>query len=226
MDNIEYGLGAIPSPKDIRDYVATATIQDFPDSFELPMPEVKNQGNVGACVAHALATVVEYFEMIQENSTTKLSTAYIYGNRSNTDYKVVGMVTREAIDALLKYGDVTLEEYPSNTEVPGAIELFEYFAIELIPNGVKRRISSYYRLYDVAAMKATLLQRRPIVFTIDWFKDTRVNSEGLLTSQYKSYQVATVWSSMDGMKKVGCSKTPMARHLAMADEQFFLIHIL
>lgn len=186
MDNTRYGLGAIPSPKDIRDYVATATIQDFPDSFELPMPEVKNQGNVGACVAHALATVVEYFEMTQEHSTTKLSTAYIYGNRSNTEYKGVGMVTREALDALLKYGDVTHEEYPSNTEVPGAIELFEYFAIQLIPNGVKRRISSYYRLNDVAAMKAALLQHRPIVFTIDWYEDARVNVDGLLTSKRKA----------------------------------------
>ena len=63
MPKFEKAFGAIPSPIDIRDYrgVACAVKQDFPKEFELEMPEVKNQGSVGSCVAHAISTVVEYF---------------------------------------------------------------------------------------------------------------------------------------------------------------------
>lgn len=66
-------LGAIFSPPDVRDYriACAAAPVEFPAEFELPMPEVKNQGQVCSCVAHALATTVEYFSRMQATTTGK-----------------------------------------------------------------------------------------------------------------------------------------------------------
>ena len=84
-DYIE-AYGAIESDPDIRDYrIATATINEaresFPNEFELEMPAVKNQGSVGSCVAHSLATVIEYYNKKQHNEDIEMSVGYIYGNR-------------------------------------------------------------------------------------------------------------------------------------------------
>ena len=71
-------FGAITSPYDIRDFVAKAprktTEDDFPEEFELKMCKVKNQQNVGSCVAHAMASIVEYFTQIQQNQYVPMVT--------------------------------------------------------------------------------------------------------------------------------------------------------
>ena len=36
--------GALFSKPDVRDYVASATLSEFPVEFELDMPKIKNQG--------------------------------------------------------------------------------------------------------------------------------------------------------------------------------------
>ena len=59
---MEQGLGAVLSPIDVRDYqLVCSSSASYPTSFELEnMPEVKSQGLVSSCVAHALATIIEY----------------------------------------------------------------------------------------------------------------------------------------------------------------------
>ena len=65
-------LGALFSKPDVRDYVATTKMEEFPDAFELKLPKVKNQGTVGSCVAHALSTVVEYFNKLAKTTAIVL----------------------------------------------------------------------------------------------------------------------------------------------------------
>ena len=56
----DFGLGAIDSPTDLRDYnysMVTGSSEEIeiPEKFELDYDiPIQHQGNVGTCVAHAL----------------------------------------------------------------------------------------------------------------------------------------------------------------------------
>ena len=116
--------GAIFSDIDVRDYkgVCCTSAQNFPKEFELPIIRIKDQKDIGSCVAHAISSANEYYNYIQHNDNTEMSTGYIYGNRITSDYMGAGMVIRHALEAVRKYGNVTKQEFPENVEVPRAID--------------------------------------------------------------------------------------------------------
>ena len=99
----KHGMGSIFSEPDLRDYQAVATSEEFPEEFKIKITQVKNQGNVGSCVAHSLSTVTEYFNKIETGQYLKMSTGYIYGNRLLSINKGSGMITRDAIKTLSKF---------------------------------------------------------------------------------------------------------------------------
>lgn len=169
-------FGAVPSKVDIRNYVAsvTATDEEFPESFELDMCAVKNQGSVGSCVAHAIAEVVEYFNRLQEGSYVKMSTGYIYGNRTGMDYDGEGMFTADALKNTVKFGDVRNDLFDVNVEVPQAINMFQEKAFELSPYAQPNRFTSYFQLNSINAIKANLIKNGPVVFVIKWYTDLKV----------------------------------------------------
>ena len=179
----KHGLGAIFSPVDVRDYkgVACAAAGEFPESFELPgMPEVKNQGAVGSCVAHAISTVVEYFSRQQGDDTREMSVGYIYGNRSNTAHTGIGMVTRDAIAVTCDCGDCVNTLFPYNEEVPGIIDRFEKSFSSLLPKAYPNRFTSYHRLSGDTDIKASLMQNGPVVFAMSWHDGNMVDKLGIL----------------------------------------------
>ena len=181
-------LGAIFSEVDVRDYkgVCTASKKSFPKEFELPIVRIKNQGSVGSCVAHALSTVVEYYNYIQHKIKTEMSVGYIYGNRNLSTHKGSGMVVRDALATLKLYGDVTKEDFPHNLEVPNAINKFNKQADDLYDKGYSNRISSYYRLKTKNDIKAALQSKNPVVIAIKWYSDMKV-IDGVLTTKQKNY---------------------------------------
>ena len=79
-ENINRFYGAIYSDVDIRDYKMVCMVQqhEFPEEFELKTIRVKDQGTTGSCDAHALASIIEYYNSIQRNDTTDMSVEYIY----------------------------------------------------------------------------------------------------------------------------------------------------
>jgi hypothetical protein len=100
-------FGAIFSKKDFRDYQLINKYFHFPQSFQLKdwdKMKIKNQGSVGSCVAHALSTVIEYYNHIQIQDNFEISTGYIYGNRILSLYKDSGMITRDALATIKNYG--------------------------------------------------------------------------------------------------------------------------
>lgn len=175
--------GALFSPVDVRDHVLRCTSsQPLPESHQLSMVRVKNQGNVGSCVAHALAEVVEYYNSVQLNDREIMSTGFIYGNREyNT--KGEGMYIRGALKALQKYGDCKKNNFRENVEVPEAIELFEKRIDNLKDRAYPYRISSYARVFTKEAVKRSLLAGNPVVIAVDWYSDMKVK-DGVLTSGY------------------------------------------
>lgn len=173
MNNITFG--AIPSPKDIRDYrIACASNAEFPVEYELKMPEIKNQGSVGSCVAHSIATVIEYFSRLQGDESGEMSVGYIYGNRTNTDYKDVGMIVRSALAVSCEYGDVINTFFPYNEEVPSIISKFEVSMCGLFAKGYPHRISSYYRCNNEKEIKTALTKKSPVIMVMNWYTDIEV----------------------------------------------------
>lgn len=182
-DYIGYGLGSLKSSYDVRDYKLAAQNEvTLPLEFSLTQTKVKNQGSVGSCVAHALSSVVEYFNFIQNNASDAMSTGYIYGNRQNSFHKGYGMYIREALSNLRNYGDVYHADFPYNIETPEGIDKFEESFAQLKDKGIPHRISSYYKLSTIDEIKYSLMHNGPVVFSIEWFSDLKVDAVNVMQS--------------------------------------------
>lgn len=166
-------FGAMISAPDIRDYHLATIESSFPEEFELLMPAVKNQGTVGSCVAHAIATVMEYYNEKQHKQTIPMSVGYIYGNRVSSDYRGEGMYLREALKDACKEGNVIYTDLPANIEVP---EIFWLVGEkkEILAPRVTIRTTSYVRVTNEQEIKTALLNECPVVFVIPWYLDTIV----------------------------------------------------
>lgn len=193
VDNIEKNyieaFGAIESDPDIRDYrIATATVKEakvtFPKEFELDMPAVKSQGSVGSCVAHSLATVIEYYNKKQHKEDIEMSAGYIYGNRGALDYQDRGMITRQAIANVCAEGDVPYTMFPFNEEVPRIIEKVKAEKDNLQASAEPFRFTSYFKVKTEDEIKTALMRGCPVVFAISCYKDMKLKDD-VLTSSYK-----------------------------------------
>ena len=171
----KWALGAAPKKIDIRDYkgkVSCAAV--YPESFELKMPSVRNQGYVASCVAHALATSVEYFHRKETGTIQQMSTNYIYGNRRETDWKQPGMRVRDALKTLCSYGDVRYTIFPGNYEVPKSVEQFETVVNAVFSEGTVNRVKRYFSLNTDSAIKSCLMTYGPVIISLDWYADNTV----------------------------------------------------
>lgn len=178
-------MGAIESPIDVRDYKAVySTSVELPDKFKVKyMPLVKNQQSVGSCVAHAVASLNEWFNHEECNDTTLMSTGFIYGNRRDTTHTGTGMIVRDALHNLCVYGNVHKSDFRHNVEVPKAIQLFEEQFDSLKEDALPHRIKSYARVYTTDDIKRALMSTGPVVFAIRMYKDTRLEGNTLVSDQ-------------------------------------------
>lgn len=186
-------MGAIFSGTDVRDYKAvyTASATKFPKEFELKTVRIKNQGAVGSCVAHSLSSIIEYYNSVQNGDTTEMSIGYIYGNRTTSEHKGSGMIMRDALEVVRKFGDVPKSDFFSgfsldNVEVPIAISLYELNKYSLYERGYPHRISQYCRVDSVNAIKASLYAGNPVLMAMTWYDDMEV-VDGILTTSYDGY---------------------------------------
>lgn len=182
-------FGAIFSGVDVRDYkmVCSATTYDFPEEFELQTVRIKNQGAVGSCVAHAMSSIMEYFNNKQNGDPTEMSTGYIYGNRTNSEHKDSGMIMRDAIEVAMNFGDVPRSEFPENVETPFALRLYESRADKLYEVGRPHRISEYCRINTVTAAKLALSAGMPLLMAMEWYADMHLE-DGVMVSNYVGYE--------------------------------------
>lgn len=181
--------GAVFSDIDIRDYKAVCTTKgySFPKEFELDTYRVKDQQDVGSCVAHALSSIIEYYNIKQRDDYTEMSTGYIYGNRTNSRHKDPGMVMRDALDIVAKYGDVTKQCFPYNVETPLAIKMYNKQAHDLFEVGLPNRISEYCRITTVWAAKLSLMSGNPLLMAIEWYDDMSLDDNGVLHTNNVGY---------------------------------------
>lgn len=163
----------IKSPYDIRDYTITADT-DLPKSFTLETVPVKNQGFSSTCVAHALSSAIEWHYQRQHGAYEKFSTEFIYGLREEGDFVGDGMVIRNALKTIQKYGDVPYSECKGNHEYKKAMETVSTRLAELTEKAYPHRISAYFRIYSVEELKTALMQYGVVVVSMNTYEGSKL----------------------------------------------------
>ena len=158
--------GVVESSYDARDYKIKAD-SEFPETFELPYKvSVKNQGSKPTCVAHALSSLVEYHNLIETGKYRKFSTEFIYGTRGIGYYIGDGMVIRDALKTIQKYGDCYYADCPGNHDTADAMKNINEKVEEYRDLAYPHRIGSYYRVRTQEEIKTALMNHGPVVISM------------------------------------------------------------
>lgn len=138
------------SPRDLRDFRASnsSTKVQLPSEFRLEPKRIKDQGDVNSCVASSLSS------MLETRWKKDFSIGYIYGYRPEGYYQGEGMYPREALNTLLKLGDVLEEDFPFNEEMQEIKHKVDEKVDLLQFNSDQYRISAYARLDSVNEIKS------------------------------------------------------------------------
>lgn len=162
-------FGYIPSPPDERDYplekaVTYSALPLF--SGRVWTPRIVNQGKYGCCVAAALSGIVEAVEYDQREVDIPMSIKYIYGNRAFSDTQAEGMIPREALQMLSRFGVPRYDLLPGLATYPEARrDITRALDGEGIPNRIKgyvrlgslQDISDYLTLFGLPVLFCTML---------------------------------------------------------------------
>ena len=154
FDVSNFGTGCIESKYDARDYVLSgvALSVDLPEKFEVLHSNIKNQDNVGSCVAHSVCEVLE----AASKNTEKYSTNWVYGYRPQGYYVGPGMMTRQACQTVIEKGYLLYEDFPGNTEMNSVMNSCNKRLNELIPLPEQRRAIAYNRLKSSTQIKEAI----------------------------------------------------------------------
>ena len=158
--------GVVESSYDARDYKIKAD-SEFPEEFELPYKvSVKNQGSKPTCVAHAVSSLIEYHNLIETGKYRKFSTEFIYGTRDIGYYIGDGMVIRDALKTVQKYGDCYYADCPGNHDTADAMNNVNEKVEEYRDLAYPHRSGSYYRVKTPEEMKTALMNHGPVVISM------------------------------------------------------------
>jgi C1A family cysteine protease len=180
----QYGFGALSKEVDLRDYSIKDRNIDIPNEFEWQCGEVKNQGSVGSCVAHATASLEEFHNLHQGKDTRPLSVGYIYGTRYL--HRGKGMYIKDALKTLQKNGTCFYEDFPYNEEVPDIINRVKESNIDDKLTG-ENKITSYFYISKLnknreKLIKQTIMLNGPVLFAIKWYDDIKVKNGVIISS--------------------------------------------
>lgn len=165
----------VSSKFDIRDYAIKAA-SDLPEVYTCPHKVlVKDQGSKPTCVAHAAASLVEYhYKRQHDNKYKAFSTEFIYGTRDIGYYIGDGMMIRDALNTIRKYGVPFKSDCPGNNDVQKAMENvnknLEHYRELAYPN----RVSTYYRCYSTDDIKTALVNHGPVLVSMNTYKGAKI----------------------------------------------------
>ena len=167
-------FGALPSPDDDRDFTpamataATETEEPLPSTYRTEgKVKILNQGSVGSCVAHAIATAMAYGEYKAQFSTAHdFSRGFIYGNRLDSDYQGEGMYPREALKSCNKEGDCLYNDFPYNLSYPRVKALIDEASEKLHALAKEYKIVSYFRLRKQEDIKRAIMNQGAVIISI------------------------------------------------------------
>lgn len=162
------------SAYDIRDYKIKADAElpeEYKGSFDIP---VKNQKNKPTCVAHALASLVEYHNKRQSGKYRKFSTEFIYGFRPEGYYIGDGMCIKDGLKTLLNKGDVYYTELEGNSNYERAMEKVKADIVALSYKAHPHRISAYYKLNTADEIKTAIMRDGAVVASMNTYDGARL----------------------------------------------------
>jgi C1A family cysteine protease len=184
---METYFGCYLSPVDVRDYkIACASSEVLPEKFELDLlPNIKNQGSVSSCVAHASSSILEYHELAAGRKT-KLSTNFIYGiQRFEFAREDTGMFLRDACKIICKYGDMLETDCSGNNEVPKCWDKAEKSLADEDKKTTAEafRIKSYFSCDSNKAIKKAIMNYGPVLASIKWYDSYQPDLGGVLSTK-------------------------------------------
>ena len=166
---MQYGLGAIPSPHDRRDYsvASFSPIVTLGDYMPPDILKTKNQGAVGACVAYGLEHQAAVHYLMEHGHERRFDPNYVYGYRGAEDYQGEGMIVREALQMQRRNGisDEGQLLWPYAVFYAGLKNQQQYYTPEVHANAMYQRIESYYSAQTEAEIDTALL-KGPVGFVI------------------------------------------------------------
>lgn len=122
------GYGCLPSIDSIRVYdyanLPKKKLGLAPENvaeYKIPedrMPRVLDQGSIGACVAHAICSVLESIHYTQTGEWIKLSPGWFYGHNRGEWSNGYGMVTSSAVEMSKQWGSVETTMFNDYMEMP------------------------------------------------------------------------------------------------------------
>lgn len=165
----------VKSTYDIRDYTINAD-SEFPTEYTLPYKvPVKNQGAFPTCVAHAAASVIEYHYKRQNGGKYRaFSTEFIYGFRDVGYYVGDGMMIRNALNTMVKYGDPFKTDCPGNTNVAEAMNNVTENLDKYQELAYPHRVSTYYKINSDNEMKTALMKHGPVLVSMNTYKGAEI----------------------------------------------------
>jgi C1A family cysteine protease len=178
--------GWLPDLPDYRDFsysVIAPTLAKLPTKVDLrsKCSPIENQGQLGACTAHALVGALEFLEIKDDAKFVDLSRLFVYYNERAIEGTVnqdSGAFLRDGIKSLAKQGVCPEKEWPYH---------INYFTKK--PNrkcytdAKKHQITSYHRISTVDEMRTCLAERYPFVFgftVYEAFESPAVAKSGVL----------------------------------------------
>lgn len=170
MNKFHYGVIA---PKvDFRDFkIKPSSANSNIKSFSIDnLPKIKDQGNVSSCVAHALSSILEWFNFQELKEDRELSVSFIYGMQGiEFNQMDKGMYLRDACKIVQKYGDCLKDTMPLNIEMPDCAAYVKNRLTDEIKHEASIcKINSYARCTNTDAIKHSLLNYSPILVSVDW----------------------------------------------------------
>ena len=177
----------ITSCFDVRDYRINAAT-NFPATYICPvLIPIKNQGTKPTCVAHALASLVEYHNKVQTKKQNTFSTEFIYGLRDVGYYVGDGMMIRDGLNTICKYGDTYKKDCSGNNDVKQAMENVSSRIDNLKDLAYPHRISAYYRCTTEDEIKTALLEHGPVVASMNTYENAVIfNDQYIADDRSKS----------------------------------------
>ena len=168
-------IQAVRSKFDVRDYKICSRA-NLPVSYECPEKvRIKNQGSKPTCVAHAASSLIEYhYKRLNNGSNKSFSTEFIYGTRDIGYYVGDGMMIRDALKTLVKYGDCFKTDCPGNNDVQEAINNIYKKEDHYRELASYNKLAAYFRCTTNDDIKTAIIDHGPVLVSMNTYSGAKI----------------------------------------------------
>jgi C1A family cysteine protease len=174
---VKHYYGAIRNDKDIRDFHIRSyfAMEAIPPAFNFvdKMPPVRNQGQVGSCVAFASTTIQSYMKA----GNALLSPHFVYYETLKAENRLgqIGLQPRDAAQTLLNLGVPPESDCPYGDGTLEATEQTPCESSQVMQDASLYKIASYAACTSLADVELTLSKGIPVLLAVPVFSNWENN---------------------------------------------------